>query len=71
MGSGFVPTRRDVDYKPCRETPIGALVPRLSFIRNKESWGYVFRFGQTEILQADFQIIADALGVAISEIAAA
>ena len=71
MGGGFVPTRRDVDFKPCRETPIRPLVPRLSFIRNKRSWGYVFRFGQIEIPEADFQIISDAMGVAIAKIAAA
>jgi hypothetical protein len=64
MGGGFVPTRRDVDFKPCREAPIRLLVDRLSFIRNKQSWGYVFRFGQLEIPAADFRIIADAMEVA-------
>ena len=63
MGGGFVPTRHDVDFKRCVEAPIRPLVERLSFIRNKHSWGYVFRFGQIEILAADFQVIATAMGI--------
>ena len=66
-----MPTRRDVDFRPCREAPIRPLVPRLGFIRNKQSWGYVFRYGQIEIPAADFRIIADAMGVATADIAAA
>ncbi|MGZ5835897.1 MAG: EVE domain-containing protein [Xanthobacteraceae bacterium] len=70
MGGGFVPTRRDVDFKPCQEAPIRPLVPRLGFIRNKQSWGYVFRHGQIEIPQADFTVIAGAMGIEITDIAA-
>jgi hypothetical protein len=63
MGGGFVPTRRDVDFLPCRAAPIRPLVERLSFIRNKRSWGAAFRFGHLEIPEADFRLIADAMNV--------
>jgi hypothetical protein len=63
MGGGFAPTRRNVDFKHCGEAPIHPLVGRQSFIRNKHSWGYVFRFGQIEIRAADFQVIVTAIGV--------
>ncbi len=71
MGGGFVPMRRNVNYVACREAPIRALVDRLSFIRNKQSWGYVFRFGQLEIPAEDFSIIAEAMGLSKTTIAPA
>lgn len=58
MGGGFVPYRRDVEYFDCVETPIQPLVANLTFIRNKQSWGYLFRFGFFEIPKADFDLIA-------------
>ncbi|MBP7689186.1 MAG: EVE domain-containing protein [Thermoflexales bacterium] len=58
MGGGFVPFRRDVTYFNCVPTPIQPLIPELSFIREKKSWGYVFRFGFFEIPQSDFDLIA-------------
>jgi hypothetical protein len=63
MGNGFVPVRRDVDYLPCREAPIRPLVEQLGFIRNKQSWGAAFRFGQVEISQADFDLIRAAMAI--------
>ncbi len=65
MGGGFVPVRRDIAFKPCHEAPIRPLVERLSFIRNKASWGYVFRFGQIEVPGPDFEVIATAMGVSL------
>ena len=38
MGRGFVPYRRDVDFKPCHEVPIRPLIDDLGFIRNKRYW---------------------------------
>jgi hypothetical protein len=61
MGQGFVPFRRRIAFVPCQSAPIRPLVPRLSFIRKKESWGYVFRFGMIEIPEADFRVIAEAM----------
>jgi hypothetical protein len=63
MGGGFVPMRRDVDFVPCQLAPIKPLIERLTFIRNKRSWGYAFRSGLIEIDGADFATIASAMGV--------
>jgi len=58
MGNGFIPYRRDVEYFDGVEVPIQSLVPALTFIKNKQSWGYLFRFGFFEIPQVDFDLIA-------------
>ncbi|MFN8381150.1 MAG: EVE domain-containing protein [Anaerolineales bacterium] len=58
MGEGFIPYRRDVKYKECNEVPILPLVPALTFIKDKKSWGYMFRFGFFEIPKIDFDLIA-------------
>jgi hypothetical protein len=58
MGGGFIPHRRDVQYLPCHDLPIQPLVPALTFIQNKSSWGYVFRYGFFEIPKTDFDLIA-------------
>lgn len=58
MGGGFAPYRRDVKYKDCVDVPIQPLVPALTFIENKTSWGYLFRFGFFEISKVDFDLIA-------------
>ena len=58
MGGGFIPYRRDVKYLSCNELPIQPLVPALTFVKNKSSWGYVFRYGFFEIPKADFDLIA-------------
>jgi hypothetical protein len=58
MGGGFIPYRRDVKYLPCNDLPIQPLVPALTFIKNKSSWGYVFRYGFFEIPKVDFDLIA-------------
>lgn len=58
MEGGFVPYRRDVQFVAAQETPIRSLLSHLSFIKNKQSWGYVFRFGLLEIPELDFQTIA-------------
>jgi hypothetical protein len=64
MGGGFVPVRRDVAFVPSRRAPVRPLVDRLSFIRNKRSWGQAFRRGVVAIDRKDFEIIAAAMGVA-------
>jgi len=70
MDSGFVMTRRDVDFIDSQEVPIRPLIDQLHFIRNKQSWGSAFRFGQIEISEHDFQLIADAMGVSADRQAA-
>ncbi len=59
VGEGFKPFRRRVDYIHSIEAEIKPLIPALSFIKNKKSWGYPFRFGTLEIDQADFELIAN------------
>jgi len=58
MGDGFVPYRRDVEFLDSVETPIAPLVPTLTFIRDKQKWGYLFRFGFFEIPLIDLETIA-------------
>lgn len=58
MGGGFIPYRRDVKYLPCNDLSIQPLVPTLTFIKNKSSWGYLFRYGFFEIPKVDFDLIA-------------
>jgi hypothetical protein len=55
------PWRRHVDFAPCETTPIAPLIESLDFIRNKRSWGVVFRRGLFEIGEADFERIAAAM----------
>lgn len=65
MGNGFVPYRRNVQFVNVQETPIRPLLDRLSFIKNKQSWGYVFRFGWLEISESDLEVIATAMKAAL------
>jgi EVE domain len=58
LGNGFIPHRRDVRFAPAQEASIRPLIQNLTFIKNKQSWGYVFRFGLLEIPESDFQQIA-------------
>jgi EVE domain len=58
MGNGFIPYRRDVRFIKIEPAPIHPLLEDLSFIKNKKSWGYIFRFGLLEIPEVDFQNIA-------------
>ena len=64
MSPDFKPYRVDVDFRPCREAPIKPLIDKLSFIKNKTSWGAAFRFGQLKIPAQDFALIAEAMGCA-------
>lgn len=59
MGGGFKPYRRDVTFLACSQVPIQPLIPDLSFIKNKQHWGYMFRFGFFEIPQTDFNLISN------------
>lgn len=55
---GFEPFRRNVKFFDCQEISIVPLLDELGFIQNKQSWGYVFRFGFFEIPETDFNLIA-------------
>ena len=55
----FKPFRRKVQYTKIGEVRIEPLVQDLTFIRNKKSWGYAFRFGLLEIQKDDFDRIRE------------
>ncbi len=55
----FKPFRRTVRYIKTGEVRIRSLIPDLTFIRNKKSWGYTFRFGILEIPEEDFFRISE------------
>ena len=57
MSQDFVPFRRNIKFYDCRETPILPLIEKLDFIKNKNRWGYAFRFGFFEIGEHDFKLI--------------
>jgi hypothetical protein len=61
MSPDFIPYRRDVRYLQTIDTPIRTLIPQLSFIRDKNKWGFVFRFGVLQIPCADFIFIAESM----------
>jgi predicted RNA-binding protein len=65
MGGGFTPFRRDVEFLRCEESEIQPVIPRLTFIKNKQSWGFVFRYGFFEIPEKDFQTIASSMNLAL------
>ena len=56
----FKPFRRSLKYQHTGVVKIEPLIKDLQFIRNKKSWGYIFRFGQIEIQQPDFMRIEQA-----------
>lgn len=61
MSLDFIPYRRDVRYLQTVDAPIRQLIPQLSFIRDKDKWGYVFRFGVLQIPCSDFIFIAESM----------
>lgn len=58
MSPNFVPYRKDIRFLKAKPAPIRPMIERLSFIKDKSKWGYVFRFGHLEIPRADFELIA-------------
>ena len=58
---GFTPFRRNISYLSAQHADIKPLIQQLSFIKNKQSWGYTFRFGFFEIDEASFNVIALAM----------
>lgn len=63
MSEDFIPWRRDVSFLKSKEAPIHPLLDHLSFIKNKDKWGFPFRRGCFEIPQSDFLIISQAMGI--------
>ncbi len=63
MAENFIPWRRDVEFLLCKEASIKPLIEKLSFIHDKQSWGYPFRWGCFSISEEDFKVVAEAMGV--------
>ena len=61
-GESFRPFRLDVDYFPAQPAPVRPLIAELSFIRSKVHWGAAFRSGVVRVPEADFALIASAMG---------
>ncbi|WP_158817799.1 EVE domain-containing protein [Methylocapsa sp. S129] len=61
MGGGFRPFRRDVEWRQSVEAPIHALRMRLELTRDKQNWGYAFRFGLLNISEHDMDLIVKAM----------
>ena len=59
MSKDFIPNRRNVEYKKCKEISILPLIEKLTFIKDKQHWGYQFRFGILEIPVNDFELISE------------
>ena len=57
----FHPWRRNIEYAECKETPIKALIDSLSFIKDKQKWGFPFLRGMFDIPEDDFLKIAEAM----------
>ncbi len=58
MSENFKLFRRKIQFFDCESISIMPLIEQLSFIKNKKSWGFPFRFGFFEIDQNDFLYIA-------------
>lgn len=63
MGNDFVPYRKDTKFYECEEADIKPLISKLSFINDKQHWGYSFRFGYLEVSREDFITIWKAMNV--------
>jgi hypothetical protein len=65
MSSTFIPWRRDIDFMIAKEAPIEPLIDNLTFIQNKQRWGFPFRRGCFSISLIDFQLIAASMEIII------
>src|SRR5258708_37964303 len=63
ISPGVKAFRRKVTYTPAKEIPVIPLIQKLSFIRNKKHWGFIFKLNLIQILEEDFRIISDEMVV--------
>ncbi len=66
MSASCVPWRRNVSFVPAREVSIEPMIEKLSFIINKQRWGFLFRQGCFSISSTDFEYICTQMGVSIT-----
>ena len=55
---------RAARFRDVRETPVRPLLEQLSFVRDPRHWGMAFRQGKFAVSDADFAVIARAMGAA-------
>jgi hypothetical protein len=67
MSEDFVPWRRDVAFIPVKEVAIEPMIDRLSFIKDKQRWGFPFRRGCFAIEKRDFLLIASSMEVELPD----
>ena len=67
MSNDFIPWRRNVIFSSSHEVAIEPLLDKLSFIHDKQRWGFPFRRGCFEIPKTDFSLIAKTMGVLADE----
>lgn len=63
MREDFIPWRRNVTFIASQEVAIEPLIDKLSFIINKQHWGFPFKRGCFEISKSDFNILATNMGI--------
>jgi EVE domain len=63
---GFRPFRRDVEYHAGTDAPIRPLLKKLSFTRDRVSWGQALRRGTFRIEPDDLEVIANAMKIAVT-----
>ena len=59
LSEDFSPYRRKIKFCESMAVSILPLIEDLQFIKNKQHWGYPFRYGFFEINQHDFDLISD------------
>ena len=62
---GEEPLRRRLDFLPAQSASIVPLIPKLSFIPDKERWGLPFKRGLFQIKQPDFRVLSQAMGIEV------
>ena len=67
MSESFHPWRRTVQFLESHEVLIQPLVTELTFIADKQHWGFPFRTGLFKVGQEDFGRIAAAMGVMLGK----
>jgi hypothetical protein len=65
MSADFIPWRRDIAFLAAKEAQIEPLIDKLSFIENKQRWGFPFRRGYFSISLGDFRLIASSMEIII------
>ena len=65
MRPDFHPWRRRVTFLDSQGSPIRPLIDELTFITDKQRWGFPFRRGLFEIPREDAERIARAMGLSL------